>query len=187
MATTNLHQAKHINGRPLSENDISVGLTVIVRSLTSGVLQYECVSRNAEKAEFKSLNKDWPVSFEMKFNQPEFNLKDFESLYVAMIEFDRRNHLVSTEHRQLIRHAHELGYVNQRSHTQANWTEKGCDTYKNVKESAPDTVLNGYKIRYNPHWNKWQASHAEVGGSEEFSTQGEAIDYANKGVVCITY
>lgn len=181
MTTTNITQAKHLDGRKVIEQDIVPGMKIYAPNQTGGVLKYECVARTDEAAEFKSLNPDWPLSFEMKFNQPDFDLSRFEALYLSMIVFQRQNHLASADHRRIIREAHDLGYVHQSSHTQASWTEKGWDLYRKAKESAPDIVVNGYRVRYNTLWNRWQVSNPDIGGCEEFETQSEAIDEASKG------
>ena len=181
MTTTNITQVKHLDGRKVIEQDIVPGMQIYAPSQTGGVLKYECVARTDAAAEFKSVNPDWPLSFEMKFNQPDFDLERLEALYLSLIVFQRQNHLASADHRRIIREAHELGYVHQSCHTQASWTEKGCDLFRKAKESAPDIVVNGYKIRYNPLWNAWQSSHDDVGACEEFQTQTEAVQYANKG------
>jgi hypothetical protein len=48
------------------------------------------------------------------------------------------------------------------------WSER---TYK----------VNGYKIRYNDYYKKWQTSHDEIGVCEEFVTLKEAKNYCRKG------
>lgn len=181
MATTNLALAKHTDGRPVAEVDIAIGLTVVAPSWTGGVLEYKCVSRDADKAEFKSLNKDWPIGFEMQFNQPDFTLDDFAALSEALKNFDKLGATVTSEQRQLVHRAHELGYAHQRSYTQANWTEKGAEAFATLRDNAEPIQVNGYKIQYNPFWGKWQMWHEEIGFCGEYGTSGEAVEDAKKG------
>ncbi len=104
--------------------------------MTGGVLEFGCVSRTADKAEFKSLNKDWPIGFEMQFNQPHFTLNDFAALADALKSFDKLGATVTLEQRRMVRRAHEMGYAYQLSYTQASWTEMGAQAYATLRDNA---------------------------------------------------
>ena len=42
-------------------------------------------------------------------------------------------------------------------------------------------VTNGYKIKFNSAWDKFQVSHPEIGFCAEFYELSDAIEYAKKG------
>ncbi|MFA0809359.1 hypothetical protein [Microbulbifer epialgicus] len=128
MATTNLDQMKHINGQPVTEADVKVGLAVMFPTAVGGSVKYECVSKKSDVAEFKSQNKNWPDSFDVRFSQPEFTVDEFENLAEALRKFNTSGEAVTSEERSLVLRAQELGYARQFSHTQASWTEKGVES-----------------------------------------------------------
>jgi len=135
MATTNIHKTKHLSGNPVQEGDIQPGLKVTYPSGAGGVVTCECLSVNEDMAEFKSTNKDWPISFTMKFNQPEFTLEEFQDLREALRAYDSWNSFPTDDQRRLVHKAADLGYAAVRSYTQANWTEKGVEDFRALKQS----------------------------------------------------
>ena len=42
-------------------------------------------------------------------------------------------------------------------------------------------VVNGYQIKYNDFWGKWQVYHSEIGFCDQFDTRKTAIKYAERG------
>ena len=134
-ATTNIHKAKLLNGNPVQEGDIQPGLKVTYPSGACGVVTCECLSVNEDMAEFKSTNKDWPISFTMEFNQPEFTLEEFQALQEALHAWHSWNSSATDDQRRLVHKAADLGYVTVRSYTQADWTEKGVGDFRALKQS----------------------------------------------------
>lgn len=130
MAISNLALTKHLDGRPVSANEVKVGLLVTFPSNFGGVIEHKCVSVNAEKAEFDSTNKDWPTGFVMSFNEADFTLADFELLAEALATYSKWDKQPTNEQRTLVRRAHELGYAHSISYTQASWTDKGIEAYR---------------------------------------------------------
>jgi len=128
MATTNLFKAK-INGISVTEEQLKEGLIVDYPSGMGGTIRCECVALNKEGAEFLPANKSLPkwLGFTVRFNQPDLSLADFQALEEALTAFSAFKKHPSTEDRALVVKAHELGYVNQSSYTQANWTPKGLE------------------------------------------------------------
>ena len=133
MPTTNISLAKHLNGNPLLEGEIKVGLKVLFPSGAGGVLQHKCISCDSIKAEFSSTNPDWPSGYTVKFNQPDFSLHDFQLLNGSLKAFEAFGETPTIEQRAIVHRAHELGYAYQCSHTQASWTEKGVASFQALK------------------------------------------------------
>lgn len=77
MKTTNIELAKNINGSPLNESQIKLGLLVNFPSPVGGTITHKCTALNSNEATFESTNKDWPVEFVVKFNQPDLTLEEF--------------------------------------------------------------------------------------------------------------
>jgi hypothetical protein len=43
-------------------------------------------------------------------------------------------------------------------------------------------IVNGYEIKFNGYWGKWQVSHDDIGACiAEFWTYAEAREYCEKG------
>lgn len=131
MPITNIHTAKHIDGRQVSKEDIKPGLEIYAPSMTGGVLRFKCVALDAGKAEFKSLNKEWPIQFTVEFDKPDLTPDEFRLLSEGMSVMNSWNKgNVTSEQRNVIERADEFGYVHQQSYTQANWTELGIAALK---------------------------------------------------------
>lgn len=135
MATTNIVHAKLANGTKVNEEDIKVGLEIVYPSGLGGVLDYRCESVDAEKAVFRSLNKDWPLCLSMEFNKPDLTPQEFIALALAVNVIDSYTSTATQEQRQLAHRAHELGYVNLRSTTQVRWTDEGIELYREALDS----------------------------------------------------
>lgn len=133
MVSTNLALAKHLDGRPLSESEIKVGLLVDFPSSCGGSLTHECIDLTGDEAKFQSTNKNWPGSTVIKFNQPDFELSDFELLSEALKAFSNTLSIPNDEQRAIVRRGHELGYAVSISYTQAHWTDRGIETYNAAK------------------------------------------------------
>lgn len=135
MPITNMHSAKHTDGRQVSRADIKLGLEIYAPSLTGGVLRFKCISLDTDQAAFKSLNKEWPIQFSMEFDKPDLTPEEFRLLSEGMSvmnSWDKGN--VTSEHRDVIARADEFGYVHQQSYTQASWTELGISSLKSVSD-----------------------------------------------------
>ena len=133
MPITNLHSAKHTDGRKVSRAEIKLGLEVYAPSMTGGVLLFKCVSLDARQAVFKSLYKEWPMQFSMEFDKPDLTQDELRLLSEAMSmmnSWPKGN--VTSEHRDIIARADELGYVHQQSYTQVSWTDPGIAVLKSV-------------------------------------------------------
>lgn len=133
MPITNIHTAKHTDGRQVSKMDIKPGLEIYAPSMTGGVLRFKCVTLDAGKAVFKSLNKEWPIQFTVEFDKPDLTPDEFRLLSEGMSvmnSWSKGN--VTSEQRDVIARADEFGYVHQRSYTQASWTELGIASLRSV-------------------------------------------------------
>ncbi len=133
MPITNMHSAKHTDGRQVSKADIKLGLEIYAPSLTGGVLRFKCVAMDAGQAVFKSLNKEWPMQFTMEFHKPDLTPDEFRLLSEGMSVMNSWSKgSVTSEHRDVIARADEFGYVHQQSYTQASWTELGIAGLKSI-------------------------------------------------------
>lgn len=133
MATTNIASARLLNGMPVKESDLRPGLRIEYPAPTGGVLTYRCTSVSEESARFKSEVKDWPFSFEMKFNIEQFTLQEFEELSSALSAFNSWRTAPTDHQRKMVIRAHELGYATQISFTQASWTDAGIKKYLELR------------------------------------------------------
>lgn len=134
MPITNIHKAKHTDGRQVSKADIKLGLEIYAPSMTGGVLRFKCVALDAGKAGFNSLNKEWPIQFTVEFDKPDLTPDEFRLLSEGMSVMNSWNKgNVTSEQRDVIARADEFGYVHQQSYTQANWTELGIAALKLVQ------------------------------------------------------
>ncbi|MBD0788182.1 hypothetical protein HUO09_17645 [Vibrio sp. Y2-5] len=141
MATTNIAYAR-INGVPIKEDQIKLGLIVDYQSGMGGTIKCECVEISEQGAKFLPVNKAFPkwAGFEAKFNEPDLSAEEFESLERAMMGFNAFGELPTQEQRLLVGRAHSLGYVNQVSYTQASWTEAGIQRWSDAnKAKASET------------------------------------------------
>lgn len=183
MATTNIHSAKHTDGRPVKEADICVGLVILCPSWTGGVLRYECIAADAHEAILNSLNKDWPNQIVMEFNQPEFTLDQFILLYHTVVAFSqlwRKSREITPDQRELVKRAVSLGYVLQQSYTQVGWTQFGIDTFNFVCDTTEPLSVDCYLISYDRTKHLWQITHEQlVGICGEFPAKEDAIHYAS--------
>lgn len=183
MPTTNIHTAKHIDGRPVVDADITVGLEIHAPSMTGGVLRYRCIAVDAQEAIFVSTHKDWPIRVVMEFNQPEFMLDQFIELYHTMVAFAQNWHKpreISPDERAMVRRAATLGYVVQQSYTQVSWTEHGLTTFNAVWEMTEPLSVDAYWVSYDMKKHLWQITHQQLAGiCGEFPTKKEAVDYAS--------
>lgn len=133
MAVTNLFFARTLDGKGLRAEDIKPGLLITLPASTGGRLEYICESLDEHQAAFKSTDKNWPYTCIMKFNQPEFTMEDFERANMIM---KGRNCIpieATQEDRDHLHRAHELGHIMITSYTQAAWTDRGYETYLEMK------------------------------------------------------
>lgn len=180
MATTNIHRIK-VGNKALKDADIQVGLAVSLPIATGGSVRGVCKAASDKAAVFASTDKNWPLEYTVRFNQPDFTLEDFYMLQEATAAFDSWRAVVTPEHRAMIHRGVELGYAYQTSHTQAGWTEVGIEAFAAKRDEDGYYRCNGYKIMFSRTFNEWQATHEEEGGIESFHTFTEARDYAAKG------
>lgn len=137
MATTNLSMLKHLNCSPVTVEEISVGLTVFGPSrVGNGVIQYRCKRLTSKSAHFVSLNKDWPWKINVEFNQPDFDLADFSQLGDALKAFSRMGELPTSEQHAVVDRACALGYAYRMSFTQAHWSDRGLEVFRELQSSA---------------------------------------------------
>ena len=119
-----------MNGKAVSVEDIKIGLKVDFPSGMGGTLTHKCVKICPDCAEFESTNKDYPGSFVIKFNQPDFTPIEFDFLQNALISFSKIGTIPTGKERSIVIRAVELGYAFKSSYTQAGWTEEGIDAYR---------------------------------------------------------
>lgn len=181
MPTTNLCLTKHLDGNPVKESDLKIGLKIIGPSLTGGVLTYRCTSTTASEAVFKSIDKNWPVDLVMKFNAPDMGLEEFVQLSVALKNYCWVGNGPSDGERALVQRAHQLGYAFISSYTQAQWTEKGMKMLNELSDTFQPVHIKGYSITFNRYWMEWQLNHKEIGPCGQYRSLSEAISDAEKG------
>jgi hypothetical protein len=131
MPTTNIALAKHFDGKPVKSEEISIGLRVHYPSGLGGVFVCRCVSKDDEKAIFKSQHKDWPFQFEMKFGQPDFTARETLLFSEAINAYSSSRTTPNDEQRKIVYRAQELGYAVIQSYTQAHLTDSG---YEKIRE-----------------------------------------------------
>lgn len=137
MATTNIIHAR-INGKPVDDDQITIGLVVDYPSGMGGTIRCICTQVTAEKAVFKPLDENAPAwaGFTAQFNQDDFTLSEFKQLAAAIVSFNRLASLPNDEERAIVRRAQALGYASNPSYTQASWLERGIDMYKRMKTTT---------------------------------------------------
>jgi hypothetical protein len=133
MKTTHIALAKHLDGRPVLESDLKVGLEIHYPSGMGGVFKYRCKSIDDKSAVFINQHKDWPGTLVMEFAQPDFTLEDFQKLAEALKAINSFGCVITNEQSLMIHRAHILGYAYQRSYTQAGWTENGVEQFRVLK------------------------------------------------------
>lgn len=125
---TNLHLAKHRRtGIQVKPHEIRVGLEVTFPSGAGGVIPCVCTSVTSDQAQFQSTNKEWPSSYVMEFNQPDFSVEDFEHLAGAIKRIDGTGLTELPGDREILRKAVERGYAWTASYTQCGWTGTGAE------------------------------------------------------------
>lgn len=128
---TNLHKATKLDNTPITEEDLKVGLEVYMKH-GSGVIRCKCILDHEEHAIFESINPDWPMKTIMRKNVDDFTLGDFDELKDALEGFSCQR-LATDEQRVVVAKADEMGYANYMSYTQAGWTEKGIEKYRELE------------------------------------------------------
>lgn len=136
MKTTHIALAKHLDGKPVVENDLKVGLEIHYPSGMGGVFKYRCKSIDDKSAVFTNQHKDWPGTLVMEFAQPDFTLEDFEKLAEALKAINSFGFVITNEQALLIHRAHVFGYAYRLSYTQAGWSEKGVEQFGVLKEKG---------------------------------------------------
>ena len=129
---TNLHKATKLDNTPVTEEDLKVGLEVYMKH-GSGVVRCECILDHEEHAIFESLNPNWPMKTIMRKNVDDFTLDDFDQLKDALEAFSCQR-LATAEQRAVVARADEMGYANYMSYTQAGWTEKGIEKFRELED-----------------------------------------------------
>ncbi|MCO7225911.1 hypothetical protein [Pleionea sp. CnH1-48] len=124
MATLNLHRMTHLDHRQLTVEEIRVGLFAYFPSGVGGILKARCVALDDQKAVFESIHPDWPLTWEVVFNQPDFTNDEFAQLSEAMKIANGRG-LFTNEQNLILHRASQHGYIHRRSVSQVCWSEKG--------------------------------------------------------------
>lgn len=127
-----------IDKRKAKKEDFEIGLKAYLPANTGGVLNCVCVSVDSKKAEFKSLNKDFPGNFFVHLHDitqdEESELsEDFVKLYAALnnpktLWFNDKK-LNDTAIK-----AERFGLLSRLSITQAHLTPKGSQIIKKYYE-----------------------------------------------------
>lgn len=132
MPTTNISIAKHLDSKPVKPEEIRIGLKLHFPSGVGGVVACRFVSIDKQMAVFKSENKDWPLSYGIKFNQPDFT--DEETLFFSecIKAYSSSLSTPNEEQRKIVYRAQELGYAVIQSYTQAHLTDSGYEKFRGL-------------------------------------------------------
>lgn len=145
---SNLHKAKHLDGRPVREDDIKVGLVVNI-SCDNEMKKCECVVNDAFEIKFDTL-EDWPTTFVMKKNIPDLTLEDFRQLSDALKNTVIPGGKPTREQEDIIIHACQLGYARNNANSKPGWSDKGIARFSNlmIEDDLKGTFqcVDGYQL-----------------------------------------
>lgn len=132
MPTTNISIAKHLDSKPVKPGEIRIGLKLHFPSGAGGVVVCRCVAIDEQTALFKSENKDWPLSYEIKFNQPDFTEEETLFFSEAIKAYSSSLSTPNEGQRKIVYRAQELGYAAIQSYTQAHLTNSGYEKIRGL-------------------------------------------------------
>lgn len=129
---TNLHKATKLDNTPITEEDLKVGLEVYMKH-GSGVIRCKCTYNHDNLAKFESINPDWPLEVVMEKNVDDYTIEDFDELNDALDAFSWPTGPTVSQISVVMR-GDVMGYANYMSYTQASWTEKGIEKYRELED-----------------------------------------------------
>ena len=125
MPVTNLHNAKHLDLKPVVPADIHVGLKIYYSGGAGRVVKMRCESVDDSRAVFANTQRGLPRKATIEFNAPDLSSDEFEQLEAAIAAYESASATPTEAQQHLVTRAYQLGYVKMLTVARPAWTEPG--------------------------------------------------------------